>query len=184
MQVLSAFFSQHTATALAVLFAAALLESMPVIGTVIPGSSIIVAAGDLIGLQALKPWAVAAAGVIGAVLGDGFSFWLGHRYLEALRSWWPLKAHPELLARGQGVFCEARWHERVPRPVPRACTRQRARGRWHVRHAVAQVHDGERTVRSGLVLSALDARCTLWLQLTGAVSSRLLIVLAGVVVVA
>jgi undecaprenyl-diphosphatase len=90
--------------ALAVVFAAALLESMPVIGTVIPGSSILLAAGVLSGLQALDPWGVAAATVIGAVLGDGFSFWLGHEYHEALRTWWPLKAHPELLARGQAYF--------------------------------------------------------------------------------
>lgn len=42
--------------------------------------------------------------MISATLGDGFSYWLGHRHHEALRSWWPLNAHPDLLARGQAYF--------------------------------------------------------------------------------
>jgi len=104
VQSLIDFFSQHPTFALGVVFAAALLESMPVIGIVIPGSSIVFAAGVLIGLQTLDPWGAAGAAVVGAILGDGFSFWLGRQYHEALRTWWPLKAHPELLARGRAYF--------------------------------------------------------------------------------
>ena len=106
MQALIDFLSQHPALALGVVFTAALVESMPVIGTVFPGSSIVLGAGVLIGLQVLDPWEVAGVAVIGAVLSDGFSFWLGHRYHEALRTWWPLSAHPELFARGQAYVAE------------------------------------------------------------------------------
>jgi len=106
VQGLIDFLSQHPAIALAAVFAASMLESVAVIGTVIPGSSIVFAAGVLIGLQALDPWGVAGVAVLGAILGDGFSFWLGHRYHEALRTWWPLNAHPELFARGQAYFAK------------------------------------------------------------------------------
>ena len=47
---------------------------------------------------------MAEAAVAGAIVGDGFSFWLGHRYHETLRTWWPLNAHPEWLARGHAQF--------------------------------------------------------------------------------
>ena len=104
MSALIDYFSQHPALALAVVFAAALLESMAVVGTVVPGSSVVVAAGILVGLGALDPWVAAAVAIVGAVLGDGFSFWVGHHYHDALRSRWPLKAHPELLTRGQAYF--------------------------------------------------------------------------------
>jgi undecaprenyl-diphosphatase len=60
-----------------VVFAVALLESVAVIGTVIPGSSIVLVAGVLIGLQALDPWGVSGVAVIGAILGDRFSCWHG-----------------------------------------------------------------------------------------------------------
>ena len=80
MQALIDFLSQHPTLALGVVFASSLLESVAVIGTIIPGSSVVVAAGVLIGLQVLDPWCATAVAVIGAILGDGFSFWLGRRY--------------------------------------------------------------------------------------------------------
>lgn len=78
VQGLIDFLSQHPALSLGVAFAAALLKSVAVIGTVIPGSSVVFGAGVLIGLQALDPWGDAGLAVIGAILGDGFSYWLGH----------------------------------------------------------------------------------------------------------
>jgi membrane-associated phospholipid phosphatase len=48
------FFSQHPGWTLSVVFAAALLESVTVIGTLIPGNSVVLAAGVLIGLQNLR----------------------------------------------------------------------------------------------------------------------------------
>ncbi|WP_296488791.1 hypothetical protein [Rhodoferax sp.] len=79
MGALIDFPSHHPVLALGVVLAAALLESVAVIGTVIPGSSIAFAAGVLIGLQALDPWGMAGAAVVGAILGDSFSYWLRHR---------------------------------------------------------------------------------------------------------
>ena len=38
------------------------------------------AGGMLIGLKAIDPWAVSAAAVAGAILGDGISYRLGRRY--------------------------------------------------------------------------------------------------------
>jgi undecaprenyl-diphosphatase len=106
VHALITFLTLHPTLAIAVVFAAALLESVAVIGTVIPGSTVVFAAGVLIGLQALDPWWVAGAAVTGAVLGDGVSFGLGRRYHEALLGAWPLKTHPEWMARGQAYFSQ------------------------------------------------------------------------------
>jgi membrane protein DedA with SNARE-associated domain len=104
LQSLIAYFSAHPQLALGAVFAASLLEAAAVIGTVIPGSTIVFAAGVLVGLKALDPWLAAATAIIGAILGDSVSYWLGHRYHDAIRGMWPLRKHPGLLDRGQAYF--------------------------------------------------------------------------------
>jgi len=104
LQSLIGFFSAHPDFALAAVFSAAFLEGLALVGTVIPGSSIVFAAGVLVGLRVLEPWPVAAFAIAGAVLGDGISFWIGHRYVDAIRDVWPIRRYPNLLARGQAYF--------------------------------------------------------------------------------
>jgi undecaprenyl-diphosphatase len=87
-------------------FVSALVESLALVGTVFPGSTVVFAGGMLIGLKAIDPWAVAAAAVAGAILGDGISYRLGRRYKEAIRSMWPIRNHPELMARGEAYFAK------------------------------------------------------------------------------
>lgn len=104
MQSLIEFLSQHASLALGAVFAASLLEAVAVIGSVVPGSSVVFAAGMLVGLQTLAPWPVALAAVSGAILGDGFSYWLGRHFHDRLRGLWPLEAYPALFDRGQAYF--------------------------------------------------------------------------------
>lgn len=104
LEALITYFSAHPHIALGAVFAAALLEAVAVIGTVIPGSSIVFIGGVLIGLGALDPWLTSAVAIAGAILGDGISYWLGHRYHEHIRTVWPMKNYPGLFARGQAYF--------------------------------------------------------------------------------
>jgi len=115
VQGLIDFLSQHPALALGVVFAAALLESVAVIGTVIPGSSVVFAAGILIGLQALDLWGVAEVAVIGAVLGDGFSYWLGHRYQSGYQPRLHLDRRRQISAASRREECLVAWKEVVDR---------------------------------------------------------------------
>jgi undecaprenyl-diphosphatase len=186
VQALIDFLTQHPTLALGVVFAGALLESVAVIGTVIPGSSVVVAAGVLVGLQALDPWWVAGVAVIGATLGDGFSYWLGHRYHDALRGLWPLKTHPGLLAGGQAYFAEhggksvflGRFLGPVRAIVPVVAGMS---GMPMLRFTMVNVLSAIAWSAAHLLPGALFGAS---LQLAGAVSSRLLILLAGVVAVA
>lgn len=79
-------------------------ESLPVVGAVVPGTATIVAFGTLIAAGALEFWPFTGAVVLGAVLGDGFAYWLGHRYKSVLLQRWPLSRHPEFIDRGEALF--------------------------------------------------------------------------------
>ncbi len=185
MQALIDFLSQHPALTLGVVFAAALLESVAVIGTVIPGSSVVFAAGVLIGLQLIDPWWVAALAVLGATLGDGLSYWLGLRHHDRLRACWPLSAHPALFARGQAYFAvhggKSVFLGRFLGPM-RAIVPVVAgmAGMPLLRFTVINVLSAIAWSAAHLLPGALFGAS---LQLAGAVSSRLLVLLAGVLAV-
>src|SRR3954471_14615209 len=73
------FVSAHAWLAYLTLFLAALLEAVPVVGSLVPGSTIILALSALVPGGELKLWGVLAAAITGAMVGDGTAFWVGHR---------------------------------------------------------------------------------------------------------
>jgi membrane protein DedA with SNARE-associated domain len=101
------FVSTHAWLAYLTLFLAALLEAVPVVGSVIPGSTIILALSALIPGGELKlQWVLLAAGA-GALIGDGSAFWTGHRAQREILDTWPLKNYPRLVAQSEAFF--RRW---------------------------------------------------------------------------
>ena len=104
---LIAFVSTHAGLAYLTLFLAALLEAVPVVGSVIPGSTIILALSALIPGGELKLEWVLTAAVAGALLGDGSAFWIGHKAQREILSSWPLNKYPRLMARSEAFF--RRW---------------------------------------------------------------------------
>ena len=72
------FVGAHPHYALTAVFLLALSEAIPVIGTVVPGSTLIVGISALATAVDVNPWLLLVAG--GAIAGDGLSFWLGQRY--------------------------------------------------------------------------------------------------------
>ena len=77
----------------------ALSEAIPVIGTVVPGSTLILAISALATTADVNPWLLVMAAVVGAILGDGLSYWLGHQYHREILSGWPLNRFPGLIKR-------------------------------------------------------------------------------------
>ena len=101
---LIAFVSAHAWLAYLTLFLAALLEAVPVIGSVIPGSTTILALSALVPGGELRLQWVLAAAVAGAVLGDGSAFWIGHRAQREILSSWPLSRYPRVIAQSEAFF--------------------------------------------------------------------------------
>src|ERR1700720_4461818 len=94
---LIAFVSAHAWLAYLTLFLAALLEAVPIIGSVIPGSTIILALSALVpGGDLVLEWVLVAA-IAGALLGDGTAFWIGHRTQREILSSWPMTNYPSVV---------------------------------------------------------------------------------------
>lgn len=101
---LIAFVSTNAWLAYVTLFLAALLEAVPVLGSVIPGSTIILALSALVpGGELRLEWVLAAA-IAGALLGDGSAFWIGHRSQREILSAWPMTHYPRVVAQSEAFF--------------------------------------------------------------------------------
>ena len=98
------FVSAHAWLAYLTLFLAALLEAVPIVGSVIPGSTIILALSALVPGGELRLQCVLAAAIAGAVLGDGSAFWIGHRTQREILESWPLSRYPGVIAQSEAFF--------------------------------------------------------------------------------
>src|SRR5262245_28469885 len=84
------FVGAHPQLSFLAIFLLALSEAVPVVGTVVPGSTLILAISALATTAGITPWGLLVAAVAGTIVGDGFSFWLGHRYRRQILRGWPL----------------------------------------------------------------------------------------------
>ena len=101
---LIAFVSAHAWLAYLTIFLAALLEAVPVVGSVIPGSTIILALSALVpGGELELAWVLAAA-IAGALLGDGSAFWIGHRAQREILNSWPMANYPRVIKQSEAFF--------------------------------------------------------------------------------
>jgi len=88
------------------LFLIALIESLLVVGLLLPGGMMMIVAGALIAAGHLSFTLTVCATILGAILGDGISFWLGHHYGDKLHQRWPFTRYPQLWQRGHDFFAK------------------------------------------------------------------------------
>lgn len=98
------WLSAHSHVAYLAVFLLAFSESIPMIGVVVPGTAVILALSALVPSGVLRLWPLLAAATAGAIVGDGVSFWLGHRYRGEILGRWPLSRYPELIERSEAFF--------------------------------------------------------------------------------
>ena len=84
--------------------ALAFSESLPVVGSFIPGTTIIIAIATLVPSGAIDLKWLLGSTILGAVLGDCFSYWLGYRYHREITGTWPLSRYPQVVAMGQAAI--------------------------------------------------------------------------------
>jgi membrane protein DedA with SNARE-associated domain len=95
---------QHPHLAGMAIFLVAAAESLAMVGLFVPGTVVMFGVGALIAKGSLNLWPTLAWAAAGAVAGDGLSYWLGYRYRERLRDFWPFSRHPDLLRTGEAFF--------------------------------------------------------------------------------
>jgi membrane protein DedA with SNARE-associated domain len=79
-------------------------ESFLLVSLLFPGTAVLVAAGGLVAAGTLSPLPVIAAGILGGILGDAASFWLGQKFGGALPKLWPFRGNPERIQAGIDFF--------------------------------------------------------------------------------
>lgn len=82
----------------------ALLESLALVGLVVPGIVMLTAAASLAGHDQVSIIVLMLSAFIGAVLGDGASYWLGRTQRDRIRQWWPFNRYPQWVDRGERFF--------------------------------------------------------------------------------
>jgi len=94
----------HHSLAYGLVVALAASEALPILGLFIPATAIIVGLSALVPTGAIDLWPLIAGASIGAIIGDGASYWLGHRYHREITERWPLRHYPALITRGEEFF--------------------------------------------------------------------------------
>lgn len=82
----------------------AFLESLALVGILVPGIALLLAAATAAGSTGIPVWEVLFAGFIGAVLGDGLSFLLGYHYHHVIRRFPPFTTHPHWVDKAEHFF--------------------------------------------------------------------------------
>lgn len=98
------WITQHPGWSGAVIFATAALESLPVLGLLVPSVIIMFGIGALVAAGALQLIPALLLAALGAMIGDGSSYLLGRYQRDRLMSIWPLRSHPQLMQRSQVFF--------------------------------------------------------------------------------
>ena len=98
------FVALHPSWALGVVFAAAIIEAVAVIGIVIPGTPILMAVTGAAAAAGQPMWPFLLLAITGAVIGDFLSFWFGARYAATLRTIWPFSRWPDMIGRADWFF--------------------------------------------------------------------------------
>ncbi len=86
------------------IFLVSFFESLVIIGIFIPGVVLLFALAALCGGGALSLESALLAAFLGAVAGDGLSFYIGRRFSSQTQSIWPLSRYPELFTQSERFF--------------------------------------------------------------------------------
>ena len=87
-----------------VIFLICAAESIAIIGTIIPGTIAMTAIGTLVGAGVIPMWTTFVWAIVGAVVGDNISYWIGHHFKGNLRRMWPFSTRPQWLDSGEKFF--------------------------------------------------------------------------------
>ena len=104
IQALFAWIEANPSWTGILIFLFAFGESILLVGIIIPGAAFLLALGTLVGLGGLDLYTAWLWSSLGGFLGDGLSFWIGHRYKQNLLKIWPMYKFPDLIDKGQQFF--------------------------------------------------------------------------------
>jgi membrane protein DedA with SNARE-associated domain len=96
--------AQYPVLAILIAFLASIIEAVAVLGILVPGTPILMAVAAAGAMAGLSMTPILIVAIIGAVLGDFVSYWLGHRFRHRLRGIWPFATRPSLIGHAEAFF--------------------------------------------------------------------------------
>lgn len=90
------FAGQYPVLIGVLIFLAAFLESIPLLGSLFPGSAAVLLLSGAVGAAGGPIWPLIAWGIGGGFAGDVLAYWIGRRYGLTLREVWPFTTRPAL----------------------------------------------------------------------------------------
>jgi undecaprenyl-diphosphatase len=105
-EAILAWIGQHPDSAGWMVLSVALLESLVVVGLVVPGWAILVGVGALIGSGHLPFMPTATYAFMGAVAGESLGYFLGWHYRERIEHWGPVARHHRWLESSREFFAK------------------------------------------------------------------------------
>jgi membrane protein DedA with SNARE-associated domain len=97
---------QNPKWALAVTFLAAIVEAVAIVGTVVPGTFIVMGIAGVAAASGQPMLPFLALAVLGAVIGDFLSYWVGFRFRFTVRGWWPFARQPRIMEGADRFFAK------------------------------------------------------------------------------
>lgn len=96
--------AHHPDLAILMAFLGAVVEAVAVLGLFIPGTPIVMAVAAAAAIAGIPMAPILIVSVVGAIIGDVTSFWIGRRYSNRLRAAWPFASRPGLIGGAEKFF--------------------------------------------------------------------------------
>jgi undecaprenyl-diphosphatase len=80
------------------------LESFLVVGLFVPGTVVMFGIGAMVAAGSMELISTLIWAAVGAVIGDGTSYFIGRYYHQRLRVMWPFRKYPAMISRGVDFF--------------------------------------------------------------------------------
>lgn len=96
----------YPSVALGLVFLAAIIEAVAVLGIVVPGTPILMAVAGAAAMAGQSMLPFLGLAIVGAVIGDFLSFWVGRRFTLRLRRMWPFASRPNLMENAERFFAQ------------------------------------------------------------------------------
>ncbi|MCH9756034.1 MAG: VTT domain-containing protein [Gammaproteobacteria bacterium] len=104
IEPLTAWLTLHPNWALLIAFLIAFIESLAIIGSIIPGTIVMTAVGILAGSGVMRIDLTFLVAALGAIIGDTASYALGYTLSDRITQLWPFSRYPKWLLYGQTYF--------------------------------------------------------------------------------
>src|SRR5262245_12012483 len=104
LSAIEAFIRAHHAWASVIVGVLCFLESLVVISLFVPATAILLAVGGLVGAGLIGWYEVILGGLVGCIVGDTTSYWLGRSLGPHADRMWPFATRQHMLEKGKAFF--------------------------------------------------------------------------------